>query len=130
MIIRFVTILILSFFVQACGAETTISAGSDNSFSHENLAIEKSIFDFSIAVEKKDVNLLNTVMDPEEISLIRLFTSGNLGGRGEPLSQITKSSKINSELAFDIKNQTPFDLPGLFINFLSHLSVIYPRAHC
>ena len=34
----------------------------------------------------------------------------------EPLSEKISTSKINSELAFSIKNQTAFELPGLFVN--------------
>lgn len=114
MIIRFITVLMLAIVVQGCQAETESAAVLSND-AQQN-AVEKAIMDFSTALTNKDLALLLTIADPKEVSVVRLFTSGNLGGRGAPLSQAFASSKINSELAFDIKNQTAFDIPGLFVN--------------
>jgi hypothetical protein len=69
-----------------------------------------------VLLPSKDLNLLLTISDPKDIYLVRLFTSGNLGGRGLPLSQAKNTNTINKDLSVDIKKQTPFDLPGLFTN--------------
>lgn len=115
MITRFIAVLLLALSVQSCNAETKNSA-TVNSSVPSNVITERTITNFSTALTNKDLALLLTITDPEDIALVRLFTSGNLGGRGEPLSEEFSTSKMNPELAFDIKNQTPFELPGLFVN--------------
>ncbi len=117
MITRFITVLALTLFVQGCGAETqNVAQEKAGVVSSNDLVIEGTITNFSTALSKKDLNLFLTISAPKDIYLVRLFTSGNLGGRGSPLSQAMSTNSINKELAFDIKTQTPFDLPGLFTN--------------
>lgn len=116
MSIRIILVLILSLITQACQAETKDRAVMKNNSGQEHV-VEKTIMDFSKALADKDLNLLLAVSDAKEIAVVRRFTSGNLGGRGEPLSKLIPLSKINAELAVDVKNQTAFDIPGLFMNF-------------
>lgn len=116
MITRLITVLLLAISIQGCNAETSTSTFASTPAVQDSVIVEKTIVSFSTALSNKDLDLLLTVTDPKHISLVRLFTSGNLGGRGEPLSEEVSTSKINSELAFDIKNQTAFELPGLFVN--------------
>lgn len=116
MITRLITVLLLAISIQSCNAETSISTPANTPVVQDSVIVEKTIVSFSTALPNKDLNLLLTITDPKDISVVRLFTSGNLGGRGEPLSEKISTSKINSELAFAIKNQTPFELPGLFVN--------------
>ncbi len=116
MSIRIILVLILSLITQACQAETKDRAVMKNNSGQEHV-VEKTIMDFSKALADKDLDLLLAVSDAKEIAVVRRFTSGNLGGRGEPLSKFIPLSKINAELAVDVKNQTAFDIPGLFMNF-------------
>ena len=116
MIMRFVIALFFSAFIQNCGAETISIPSVKNNVVPDNLIIEKTLTDFSTALSRKNLSLLLTITDPKNIYLVRLFTSGNLGGRGSPLSQSTSSNSINKDLAFDIKKQTPFELLELFTN--------------
>jgi len=117
MINRLITALLLTLFIQSCGAETqNVGPQKSTSATSNELVVENTITNFSTALAKKDLNLLLAITDPKDIYLVRLFTSGNLGGRGSPLSQAMSTTSINKELAFDIKKQTPFDLPGLFTN--------------
>lgn len=117
MITRLITVLLLAVSIQSCNAETNTSAPAHAPVVQDSAIVEKTIVKFSTALTNKDLELLRTITDPKDISVVRLFTSGNLGGRGEPLSEKISTSKMNSELAFDIKNQTAFELPGLFVNF-------------
>lgn len=116
MITRFITVLLLAISIQSCNAETSTSTSANILAVQDGAIVETTIVSFSTALSNKDLDLLLTITDPKDISVVRLFTSGNLGGRGEPLSEEISTSKMNSELAFDIKNQTAFELPGLFVN--------------
>ena len=117
MITRLITVLLLALCVQSCGAEVQNATPGKSSVATTNdFFVESTITDFSTALTKKDLNLLLKVSDPKDIYLVRLFTSGNLGSRGLPLSQATSINAINKELSFDIKKQTPFNLPELFTN--------------
>ena len=115
MITRLITVLVFTLFVQSCGAETKNVLEKSSATTSNGLIAESAITNFSTALTKKDLNLLLTITDPKEIYLVRLFTSGNLGGRGSNLSEAKSIFKITKELAFDIKNQTPFEIPELFI---------------
>ena len=69
---------------------------------------------FSTAVTSKNIPLFVELTDPRGIYLVRKFTSGNLGGRGEELSELTQLKKLNEKFQFPIKNQTPYSLGFLF----------------
>ncbi len=117
MINRLITALVLTLFIQSCGAETqNVGPQKNSAVTSNELVVENAITNFSTALAKKDLHLLLTITDPKDIYLVRVFTSGNLGGRGSPLSQAMSTNSISKELAFDIKKQTPFDLPALFTN--------------
>jgi len=116
MLTRFITVLLLAISIQSYSAETSTSTSASTPAVQDSVIVEKTIVSFSTALSNKDLDLLLTIADPKDISVVRLFTSGNLGGRGDPLSEEISTSKMNSELAFDIKNQTAFELPGLFVN--------------
>ncbi|RYY74817.1 MAG: hypothetical protein EOO52_10845 [Gammaproteobacteria bacterium] len=128
MIIRLIIVLMFSLCIQSCGAETQNMAREKSSAANSNeLAVESTITNFSTALTKRDLGLLLTIADQKDIYLVRLFTSGNLGGRGSPLSQAKSINSINKELAFDIKNQTPFELPELFANLPIKSAKALPR---
>ncbi|MES2673484.1 MAG: hypothetical protein V4660_04560 [Pseudomonadota bacterium] len=122
--IHFILTLVIIFFtsdsdalftsasnVEAKGAteEQTKKIATNNSPS-----VESVINSFSTAITKKDVGLFLTLADPSGLYLVRSFTSGNLGGRGSSLSQKINVNKIDKEFTFPVKEQTPFDLSGLF----------------
>lgn len=69
---------------------------------------------FSTAIEKKDRIAFISLSDSLDVHLVRIFTSGNLGGRGEPLSQITNLNQISKEMDFAIEGQTAFSVPSIF----------------
>ena len=115
--LKIISILVFILCVQICHANPQKESQEKSSMAISNdLVVESTITDFSTALAKKDLNLLLKIADPKDIYLVRLFTSGNLGGRGSPLSQSTSTDSINKDLDFDIKKQTPFELPELFTN--------------
>lgn len=113
--IRFFITLSVILFTLGCKAETKNAAIEQaRSTPTNSIIIESAISSFSMAVTKKDVGVFLSIADPSGIYLVRLFTSGNLGGRGPSLSEKINPIKIDKELAFSIKEQTPMDLPRLF----------------
>ncbi len=116
--IRFILTLTLMIFTLGCEAKTKNIAPEQNSSltTKSSLNVESTSNTFSAALTNKDISAFLTIADPHGIYLVRLFTSGNLGGRGSSLSELQAIVKIDKALAFPIKKQTPFDLPGLFIN--------------
>lgn len=69
---------------------------------------------FSSAIKDKNREQFLAVADSQPMNLVRLFTSGNLGGRGEPLSRSIQAELITDELEFPIEKQTPFSLAIMF----------------
>jgi len=78
--------------------------------------INERLAAFSVAIEKRNGATFISLTNTKTISLIRLFTSGNLGGRGEPLSRSVVPARITNEMAFTIDGQTDFSLPTVFPN--------------
>lgn len=76
--------------------------------------INEKLKSFSSALEQKDRIAFISLSDTQDVYLVRIFTSGNLGGRGEPLSQITNSNQISNEMDFAIGGQTAFSVPSIF----------------
>lgn len=66
------------------------------------------------AINKNDVARFKSVASPDGIYLVRKFTSGNLGGRGEELSQKVSAATINDQMEFALKSQTPLSLKIIF----------------
>ena len=114
--IRFIITFAVILFTLGCKAETKNAdiEQSRNTVTKNNSSVESVINSFSTSVTKKDTSLFLGITDQKEVYLVRSFTSGNLGGRGSSLSEKINPTKINKKLAFPIKNQTPFDLSGLF----------------
>lgn len=112
MITRLLLIFTFIFAASGCNAETkeSITSKSINSTSPPNVEIEVAINSFSEAVAKKNVTSFLNVADSKGVYLVRKFTSGNLGGRGPELSQLTNPATINEKLQFPVKNQTPYNL--------------------
>ena len=98
---RFFAGIILSVFLFSCDAEV------DSSF-------EASAQLFSTAVPNDDVSKFKSAANPSGIYLVRKFTSGNLGGRGEELSANFSASSITEDMEFLVKDQTPFSLKLIF----------------
>lgn len=100
-------------FTLTCKAATTAQALEPTAIkNHPNL--ESTFTDFSAALRQKNLALLLTITAPKALYLVRQFTSGNLGGRGEPLSQTFSPGNIDKNLAIAVKKQIPFALPQLF----------------
>ena len=116
MIKPIITAILLTAFIQGCGAETKNSLAEKSSIGAipSNTANENVIQNFSTALTNKDLNLLLTIADPKDIYLVRTFTSGNLGGRGPSFRGSISTSRFNKDLALEIQKQTPFELPELF----------------
>ncbi len=116
--IRFILTLTLMVFTLGCKAEIKNIATEQNSSltTKSSLNAESTFNTFSAALTNKDMSAFLTIADPHGIYLVRLFTSGNLGARGSSLSELQAIAKIDKALAFPIKKQTAFELPGLFIN--------------
>ncbi|MES2824556.1 MAG: hypothetical protein V4732_13205 [Pseudomonadota bacterium] len=114
--IRFIITLSVILFTLGCKAETKSATAekAKNTVTSNSLSIEGEINSFSAAVTKKDVGSFITLANPAGLYLVRSFTSGNLGGRGLSLSQKINANKMDKEFAFPIKDQTPFDVLGLF----------------
>mgnify|MGYP006875364605 CR=1 FL=1 len=106
MTLRFFVGIILSVFLCACNAEVKHS-----NIEREFDASAQLFFD---AVQNGDVSKFKAAADPAGVHLVRKFTSGNLGGRGEELSAKVSASAITGDMMFLLKNQTPFNLKIIF----------------
>ncbi len=104
MIFRFLIAAFFSGFCCFCSAD---SADMER-------PIRTSIVSFSHAISKGDLSKFKGVASPDGIYLVRKFTSGNLGGRGEELSQKVSAATINDQMEFALKSQTPLSLKILF----------------
>lgn len=82
MITRFIAVLLLAISIQSCNVETSTSTSANTPAVQDSAIVEKTVVSFSTALSNRDLDLLLTIADPKDISLVRLFTSGNLGGRG------------------------------------------------
>lgn len=130
MIIRTFLLLVFAFFASGCNAENSSSSSSSASISVSDKELEYAFVSFSNAVSTKDVSLFIDLVDARGIHLVRKFTSGNLGGRGSELSELTDPRKMNEKFQIPIKNQTPYsiriqfqELPIKFFAALSHRSL-------
>lgn len=109
MINRILLLITFAFFASGCNAESRGSSTS-NSDAVDHESVEEAFEFFSTAVSTKNVPLFIKLSDPQGIYLVRKFTSGNLGGRGEELSELTDPQKMNEKFQFPIKNQTPLSV--------------------
>jgi PBP1b-binding outer membrane lipoprotein LpoB len=117
MIKRIITVLLLTIFVQSCeAAPQNVTQEKGDAIVFNTINAEQTVTNFSTALTKKNLDLLLSLTNQKDIYLVRIFTSGNLGGRGSPLSQSIDIKSISKELSIEIKKQTPFDLPELFTN--------------
>ena len=103
---RFFIGIVISLFLCSCNAEEE-SSNLEYSF-------ETSAQLFSAAVQNGDVHKFNAVANPSGIYLVRKFTSGNLGGRGEELSANFSTSSVTEDMEFLVNDQTPFSLKLVF----------------
>ena len=103
---RFFIGIVISLFLCSCNAEVD-SATMDRSF-------VASAQLFSTAVRNGDVSKFKSAANPSEIYIVRKFTSGNLGGRGEELSANFSTSSITKDMEFLVEGQTPFSLKLIF----------------
>lgn len=109
MINRILLLITFAFFAGGCTADDR------SDFSSDPAAVNLQRFDealgsFSTAVSTKNVPLFFELTDPKGIHLVRKFTSGNLGGRGEELSELIDPLKMNEKFQIPIKGQTPFSI--------------------
>jgi len=109
MINRILLLITFAFFASGCNAESRGSSTS-NSDAVDHESVEEAFEFFSTAVSTKNVPLFFELTDPKGIHLVRKFTSGNLGGRGEELSELTDPRKMNEKFQIPIKGQTPFSI--------------------
>ncbi len=119
--------LIILFLVAVvgCNPEST-----DNNKVHSTLGAEKhnntpstqqkpisindSLKSFSETLNQKDPSKFISLANSQGINLVRIFTSGNLGSRGAPLSQTINPTTVTNEITFPIEGQTAFDIPAMF----------------
>lgn len=109
MIFRFFLLVLFSVHCCSCSAEVD-SFGVD-------AYLELSVVSLSNSVSEDNVSKFKGIADSEGIYLVRKFTSGNLGGRGEQLSEKFSLSAITNDIEFPINGQTPFNLKMLFPGF-------------
>ncbi len=76
--------------------------------------VSQAVQIFSNALKDKSRSQFLMLADSQGVNLIRLFTSGNLGGRGESLSRSTQPGLISDDLEFPVEKQTPFALSIMF----------------
>jgi hypothetical protein len=128
MIIRMLFIILSLVCAAGCNSDTTSTSNAKPSInSHQNstiditaerwAAIDNALLDFSVAVTERNVALFKALADESGFQLVRIFTSGNLGGRGLPLNQLASAQKVNSDMTFTIEAQTPFNLSAIFPSF-------------
>lgn len=109
MIIRLFIIAVFSLLCGAC------DAGSNSHSSQDSF--EDSLLSFSSAVSSGDISGFRSIAGSDEVYLVRKFTSGNLGGRGEELSGAYSVDSLTKDMEFLIEQQTPFSLRMLFPGF-------------
>jgi hypothetical protein len=127
MIIR---LLFSILFFMRCG-----SCSAEVNNSEMEVSLERAVISFSGSVSSDDVSGFNNIVDSSGLLLIRKFTSGNLGGRGDELNEKFSASVMSSEMEFPIKGQTPFSVkalfPGLPVKNVKGLSrYTFPVAAC
>lgn len=106
MIFRLFAIFLLSVVCNACNSET------DNK--PVALSFENAVISFSDAISTSNTSKFVQVANSEGVHLVRKFTSGNLGGRGEELSSSISVSLINDQMEIPVKGQTSLNLKILF----------------
>lgn len=106
MMLRLFLVSLISALCSSCNAETVDSKANDS------LVI--SVLFFSESISNGNVEKFKESTNSNGIYLVRKFTSGNLGGRGEELSRMVPLSSMNKEMEFSIEGQTPFNIKILF----------------
>jgi hypothetical protein len=109
MIYRAFLILLLSTFSCACNSESK----NDDKQSVES-SVKSILMAFSDSISNRDTKKLIAITAPDGIHLIRKFTSGNLGGRGEEFSSKIQISAITQQMQLAIEGQAPFSFEILF----------------
>ncbi len=120
----FLTILFLVAVV-GCNAESTNNNKVNSTLGAEkhnkttptqqkSMSIDDSLKSFSETLNQKDPSKFISLTNSQGINLVRIFTSGNLGSRGAPLSQIVNPTTVTNEIAFPVEGQTAFDIPAMF----------------
>lgn len=104
MMLRIFLVLIFSTLCSSCYAENA----------RTNDSIAASVLSFSESLSNSDVRKFKEGASSEGLYLVRKFTSGNLGGRGEELSRIVPLSSMSKDMEFSIAGQTPFNIKILF----------------
>lgn len=123
MIFRSLVVIFLTVFCSVCHSEPKAKNNSiDSSF-------EKVVTAFSNAVSTGSTSNFLDIANPDGVYLVRKFTSGNLGGRGEELSRSVPASSLNEEMEFAIKDQTPFNLKVIFPGLLVEASKKLPQLN-
>ena len=127
MIIRLFFLILFSMHCGACSAEV--------SNSEVEVSLERAVTSFSNSVSSDDVSGFKNIVDSSGLLLIRQFTSGNLGGRGDELNEKFSTSLMTSDMEFPINGQTPFSVkvlfPGLPVKNVKGLSrYTFPVAAC
>ena len=107
MMTRVILFLVFILFTSGCNAEKQDSPSTAIASKKD---VEVVFESFSKAVSEKNVDLFIDLSDPKGVHLVRKFTSGNLGGRGPELSELTDPKKINEKLQFPIENQTSYSI--------------------
>jgi len=110
MIMRIFLYLTFALFACACSAEKKDISTIESHKVASNKDVEAAVESFSKAVSERNVDLFINLANPNGIHLVRKFTSGNLGGRGAELSELTDPKKIDEKLQFPIKNQTSYSI--------------------
>lgn len=108
MIFRSLVVIFLTVFCGACHSEPKAKNKSID------LSFEKVVTAFSNSVSTGSTSKFLDITNSDEVHLVRKFTSGNLGGRGEELNRSVSVSSLNDEMEFPIKDQTPFNLKIIF----------------
>lgn len=80
----------------------------------KSISIDDSLKRFSETLNQKDPSKFISLANPQGINLVRIFTSGNLGSRGAPLSQTINPTTVTNEITFSVEGQTAFNVPAMF----------------
>ncbi|HWV14365.1 MAG TPA: hypothetical protein VN030_02955 [Cellvibrio sp.] len=116
MLTRLLIIGTLIFSSISCLAENKNPVSIQQTTGTTDPALETAFLSFSTAVANKNVNEFLKIAAPEGIYLVRLFTSGTLGGRGSELRKRFDPKTINQEFEFPIAKQTPYNIDTFFQN--------------
>lgn len=123
------SLLITAFLLLSIGCYSDSTSNERSTKEHSEVTYTQTVDKFLFAIKKKNKPELLTLLPDKGLQIYRGFVSGNLGARGNELSQVYAADQISNELTIAVVDQTAIDIPWLFpeaTKFNSGSLKVYP----